>query len=109
MGRCYRSTDRSYKNYGGRGIRVTSEWIKDISVFRAWILSELERQNISLETFLKHSKDFQLDRIDVNGHYTPKNCRITSPQSNARNKRNSYELSIESAEGEIIKLRGVEV
>lgn len=35
LGRCYRETDRSYKNYGARGIRVCSDWIQDINNFKA--------------------------------------------------------------------------
>jgi hypothetical protein len=34
FGRCYRKTDPSFPNYGGRGIRMCGEWIKDIETFR---------------------------------------------------------------------------
>lgn len=102
MGRCYREKDPSYQNYGGRGIKVHSSWIKDISTFRLWFLSELSRIDIDVSEFVLNSKDYHLDRIDVNGHYTPENCRLISPQENSRNKRASNNRTIISAEGEEI-------
>lgn len=102
MGRCYRPSDRSYKNYGDKGIRVSSEWIKDINAFRLWILSELNRVGLTVEEFVKNSKTIQLDRINVLGHYTPTNCRLVSQLTNSRNKKIRANLVIVSAEGETI-------
>lgn len=105
MGRCYRTKDPSYANYGGRGIRVSGDWIKDINQFRAFLLRELENKNISIDEFVNSSAKFQLDRINVDGHYTAENCRLVSPQSNVRNRRASVlGKSITSAEGEVIEL-----
>jgi hypothetical protein len=104
MGRCYRPKDGSYKNYGERGIRVCSAWIKDIDVFRCWLKAELIRLNIEEEEFCQNPKQYQLDRINTDGHYTPDNCRLASPQCNGRNRRTTARRVIISAEGEEISL-----
>lgn len=99
MGRCYRESDRSFKNYGAAGVRVCSEWIENINNFKKWIRSELARLNISEDFFTTNSKVIQLDRIDPGGHYTPDNCRLVSPQKNMRNTKRNKGKVIVSAEG----------
>jgi len=105
MGRCYREADPSYKNYGGRNIRVSSICIKDINMFRAWLLTEMEKLGISVEDFVKNSKSIQLERKEVNKHYTPENCTLMSPQGNIRNRRNTVSKVMISAEGEEIAIK----
>lgn len=101
MGRCYREADPSFKNYGAKGIRVCADWIKDIRKFREWYLGQLE-QHGWVEKFLAAPQDYQLDRIDPKGHYTPENCRIVSPQENSRNTASRKKRPVVSAEGETI-------
>lgn len=77
--RCLNPNNKSYKNYGGRGITICSEW-KD-----------------SFETFYSdmgdRPKGFQIDRINNNEGYFADNCKWLSPSENCRNKRNnSYVL-----------------
>lgn len=100
MGRCYRTSDKSYKTYGSQGIRVCSEWIRNIESYRLWLLAELKKENISVEQFVKDASKMQVDRIDPKGHYTPENCRLSSPQLNMRNRSVSKGKLITSAEGE---------
>lgn len=102
MGRCYRPSDRSYKHYGGRGIKVCGSWIKDIQKFREWLLLELSKMGESGDTLITLSKQFQLDRIDSNGHYSSENCRLSTPQTNTRNRRVTGGKTVISAEGEEI-------
>ncbi len=103
MGRCYRPTDRSYHRYGERGIKVCSEWIKDINSFRQWVELELQELGISKDEFVANPRQFQLDRINTDSDYTPGNCRLASPQLNGRNKSGLLKQVV-SAEGEIIEL-----
>lgn len=71
IARCTRKTNRSYKWYGGRGIKVCSEW-KDLLVFRKWAVSSGYKEHLTI------------DRIDVNGDYCPSNCRWLSRSDNAK-------------------------
>jgi hypothetical protein len=103
MGRCYRKKNASYKQYGARGIRVCSDWIEDINNFREWLSLELFNMDLTKEDFVKNVKQYQLDRIDVNGHYTPDNCRLTNRQQNVRNRRLFEGKVIMSAEGKEFK------
>lgn len=72
--RCYNENTYDYENYGERGIRVCDRWLKDF------------------ETFLKDmgtrpTPDHSLDRINVDGHYEPGNCRWATKREQANNKR----------------------
>lgn len=102
MSRCYREKDASYKYYSEQGIKVCSEWIKDINSFKLWFLTELSRLNRTPEDVVKYPKEFTLDRINSKNHYTPDNCRLANFQMQSRNKINRKKKNIISAEGEQI-------
>ena len=59
--RCYNTTLKDYKWYGGKGIIVCEEWL-DIRTFINWCE----------ETYIEGTT---LDRIDGNKNYQPDNCR----------------------------------
>ena len=75
--RCYRTYHQSYSNYGGRGIKVCEEWYDDFEAFEKWALSNGYTDNLSI------------DRIDVNGDYSPENCRWVTLAEQRNNKQNT--------------------
>ena len=81
INRCENSNVKSYKNYGGRGIKVCKEWHK-------------------FENFYKWSekngyiKGLEIDRIDYNGNYEHDNSRWITHKENSNNKRNTIFITI---------------
>lgn len=78
--RCYNSNYNKYHNYGGRGIKVCDEWLKDKSKFIQWSL----QNGVALE--------LSLDRIDTNGNYEPSNCRWVSMKTQQNNRRDNIKI-----------------
>ena len=81
--RCNNENGADFANYGGRGIRVCNEWSGEdgFKNFHDWSM--------------KHGYvDYlTIDRIDVDGDYTPNNCRWTTQHEQTRNKRNTINIT----------------
>ncbi len=72
-----------YKNYGGRGIAVCSEWRNDFMSFYNWAVANGYKEFLTL------------DRIDNNGNYEPSNCRGIDMKQQARNRRSNCNYTID--------------
>ncbi|UNY40195.1 hypothetical protein KLEP174_gp48 [Pseudomonas phage vB_PcuM_ KLEP17-4] len=68
--RCLNPKNKSYSRYGGRGISVCKRWM-DFANFLADM--GIQPENMSI------------DRIDVNGNYSPDNCKWSSKVDQQRN------------------------
>lgn len=77
VARCNNKNRNDFIYYGARGISVCEEWKKDSKVFFEWAFSSGYKQGLTL------------DRIDVNGNYTPSNCRWVDIKTQCNNRRSN--------------------
>lgn len=77
ISRCYNPEDKDWGNYGGRGIGVCDRW-KTVTGY--------------VEDLVERPEGMTLDRIDVDGDYSPENCKWSSYRQQGLNTR--YNLDI---------------
>lgn len=93
--RCYSESAPRYKDYGGRGISVCEEWMNSddgFDRFVDWALAS------------GYSDELTIDRIDVDGNYSPENCCWLTRKQQNRNKRETLWVNYR---GERVKLREI--
>ena len=78
-GRCRNPNDKSYKNYGGRGITVCNRW-NDFANF--------------LEDMGERPEGMSLERKDNNGNYEPSNCKWATRSDQQNNRRSNRLFTI---------------
>lgn len=75
--RCHNRRCAEWDNYGGRGIEVCERWDRFLN-----FLSDMGH---------RPSPQHSLDRIDMNGHYEPSNCRwATRSEQNQNTRKNRF-------------------
>lgn len=70
--RCNNPNHRFYKYYGGKGVKVCTEWEESFAAFQQWALSNGYEDHLTI------------DRIDSSGNYEPGNCQWITAAENTR-------------------------
>lgn len=85
--RCNNPHTPEYRRYGGRGVKICSEWENDFPAFLSWSMKNGYKSNLSI------------DRINNDEGYSPSNCRWADNFTQQSNKSNN--VKINSTHGEI--------
>ena len=80
--RCYVKTEKDYRWYGAKGIKIYDEWLKNPGSFEEWSLNHGYNDNLTI------------DRIDGNKDYCPENCRWVTNEINAKYKSTTHEFKV---------------
>jgi hypothetical protein len=82
IGRCHSKTNRSFCNYGARGIVVCEEWRSDFAGFLR-------------DMGTRPSPQHTLERMNNDGNYEPNNCRWATRTEQNRNTRSNVVLLLD--------------
>ena len=74
LNRCYNPKCKKFDIYGGRGIKMCRRWRRSYLNF----LADMGR---------KPSPKYSLERKNVNGNYSPSNCKWATASEQMRNRR----------------------
>ena len=73
--RCNNKNNKSYSDYGGRGITVCKEWLNSFEAFYTWAVKN------------NYTDLLEIDRINNDLGYAPENCRWVDSYTQGANKR----------------------
>jgi len=81
LARCYQRSDQGFRHYGGRGIKVCTQW----------------RGKNGFATFLadmgtKPGPNYSIDRINNDGNYEPGNCQWATQEQQSNNTRRNIRV-----------------
>lgn len=80
--RCYNESDKSYRWYGAKGIKICDEWLDNPKLFEEWALKNGYQSGLTI------------DRINEDKDYCPENCRWIPMEENARYKSTTVVITV---------------
>lgn len=80
--RCCNPKEPNYKRYGARGIKICDKWRHSFEQFYK-------------DVGQRPCKSYELDRINNDGDYEPRNVRWVNKKQNNRNRRNNKWFTID--------------
>ena len=96
--RCYNKNNKSYENYGGRGIKICDEWLNKKNGF-------INFYNWAINN--NYKVDLTIDRINVNGNYEPSNCKWATIKEQANNRRSNHLITYNGETHNITQWAGI--
>lgn len=88
--RCTNEKNERYRDYGGRGVSISSRWRNDFGEFYDWAKDKWKRG-------LHLDKDIR-SGMTTGNFYCPELCCFVTPKENSRKKRNSIILKFDGKE-----------
>ena len=79
--RCYQKQNKRWKKYGGRGIKLCPEWLDNFQAFFDWSMAN------------GYADSLTIDRINMDGDYSPENCRWADMVQQANNRSNNHYIT----------------
>lgn len=80
--RCSNPHYKYYSRYGGRGIKVCDEWMTSFEAFEKWAYANGYDPSLN-------GKQQSVDRINIDGNYSPDNCKWSNQTEQVRNRSNT--------------------
>lgn len=80
--RCYDQNCPAYPNYGGRGVVICDEWLKDFKLFYNWAITHGWRRGLEID------KDIKAMKLGIPPLlYSPEMCSIVTTEINCNSRR----------------------